>query len=228
MNLIAIIQSRMTSERYPGKMLAPFFGKPIFDHVVQRIKLSKINPRIVLATSNDATDDPLALYAKNLGIEVVRGSLNDVFSRFTLTLTKFKCDAFFRVCGDSPLLLPLLFDTAASIYKNSNYDLITNVYPRTFPSGMTIELIKTKMFIESEKIIVKKNEREHITQYFYGNSKDFKIFNINCSKPESSKLKLSIDELGDLDRLEKWYESKNKNYDNLFPIEKNINKIGNC
>ena len=96
MSIIAIIQSRMTSERYPGKMLAPFLGKPVFAHVVERIQISKINPKIILATSENHTDDPLAVYAKYLGIEVVRGSHNDVFSRFVLTLNKFKCDAFFK------------------------------------------------------------------------------------------------------------------------------------
>ena len=86
MPLIAIIQSRMTSERFPGKMLAPFLGKPVLAHVVERIQISKINLKIILATSNNYTDDPLAIYAKHLGIDVVRGSHEDVMSRFVLVL----------------------------------------------------------------------------------------------------------------------------------------------
>ena len=194
-------------------------GKSIFDHVVNRIRLSKIDPQIVLATSDNAADDPLALYAKYLGIKVVRGSQNDVVGRFAYTLKKFKCDAFFRVCGDSPLLLSSLFDIAASIYKRSNYDLISNVFPRTFPPGMSIELIKTKIFLNTVNNIIKKNEREHLTKYFYQNSKQFKILNIKCSKPKRSNLKLSLDELHDLKRLEVWYKNKGKNYEALFPIK---------
>jgi len=220
MNLIAIIQSRMSSERYPGKMLAPFLGKPILYHVVERIRSSKIDLPIILATSNQVTDDPLTLYAKNLGINVVRGDLNDVVGRYKLTLSSFKCDAFFRVCGDSPLLYPLLFDTASNIFEKNNYDLVTNVYPRTFPPGMSIELIRTKTFINNEKNIVKKNDREHLTQFFYRNSKKFKIFNIKCTNPIGSKLKLSLDELEDLKTLESWYLKNTKNYEKLFPIEK--------
>lgn len=226
MKIIAIIQSRMSSKRYPGKMLAPFLGKPMIHHVVDQIKSSKLKPKIILATSNEVSDDPLAFYAKKLDIKVVRGSLDDVVSRFTLVLNKIKCDAFFRVCGDSPLLLPYLFDSAAMIFKKYNYDLITNVYPKTFPAGMTIELIKTKIFIESEKKILQKYEREHLTQYFYRNSKDFKIFNIKCLKSNSSNLKLSLDRLQDLKRLEIWCKNKNKNYYSLFPVKKHINK--NC
>ncbi len=218
MPLIAIIQSRMTSERFPGKMLAPFLGKPVLAHVVERIQISKINLKIILATSNNYTDDPLAIYAKHLGIDVVRGSHEDVMSRFVLVLNKFKCDAFFRVCGDSPLLFPLLFDKAASIYNQSEYDLVTNVFPRTFPAGISVELIKSKTFIEVEKKIINKKDREHITQYFYSKEKEFKIYNIKCGKSFNSNFKLSLDKPEDLKKMEEWSKSRNKDYEEIFPI----------
>jgi spore coat polysaccharide biosynthesis protein SpsF (cytidylyltransferase family) len=208
----------MTSKRYPGKMLAPFLGKPVLAHVVEKIQKSKINPKIVLATSKNTTDDPLVLYAKNLGIDVVRGSQNDIFERYILTLKKFKCDAFFRVCGDSPLLFPLLFDKAASIYKNSKYDLITNVFPRTFPIGMSVELINTRTFIKMDKKIKSKNDREHISQYFYRNGKKFKIYNIECGRSSDRNLKLALDVPNDLKKLEEWDLKRNKNYKDIFPV----------
>ncbi len=218
MNIISIIQSRMTSQRYPGKMLVSFLGKPLLANVVERIKLSKVNPPIVLATSDDFTDDPLVDYAKFLGIDVVRGSLDDVMSRFLLTLDKFKCDAFFRVCGDSPLLLPFMFDKAASIYRKSEYDLVTNVFPRTFPKGMSIELIKTKTFKETEKKIKNERDREHITQYFYDKKKEFKIHNIECMRILDPNLNLALDNPGDLTRIEKWEKRRDKDYEEVFPI----------
>jgi len=220
MSIIAIIQSRMTSERYPGKMLAPFLDKPMLAHVVDRIKISKVRPKIILATSENYTDDPLALYAKYLGIDVVRGSHSDVFNRFVLTLNKFKCDAFFRVCGDSPLLLPYLFDRAAFIYRNNSNDLVTNIFPKTFPAGMSIELIKTKTFLELEKSITDDEDREHITSYFYNHSKDFNIYNIECAKPVDLNLKLSVDKLDDLQKIKEWYLTKDKDYEDLFPLIK--------
>lgn len=220
MSIIAIIQSRMTSQRYPGKMLSPFLGKPLLAHVVDRIKLSNVNLKIILATSDDYTDDPLSLYAKYLGINVVRGSLEDVMSRFLLTLTKFECDAFFRVCGDSPLLLPLLFDKAVSIYKQGDYDIVTNVFPKTFPAGMSVELIKTRTFAETEKKIKNEKDREHITQYFYDKTKNFKIYNIKCEKTLDPKLNLALDKPEDLLKLEEWDQNRREGYDKLFPIIK--------
>ena len=216
MSLIAIIQSRMASSRYPGKVLAPFLGKPVLAHIVKRIKASKINPKIILATSEDCTDDPLATYAKFLNIEVVRGSQDDVFRRFILTLNNFKSEAFFRVCGDSPLLLPFLFDKAANIFNKYECDLVTNIFPRTFPIGMSIELIKTQTFVEIDKKIKNKNDREHITQFFYRKEKEFKIHNIKCIKPSDQKLKLALDFPDDLKKLEEWEQNRNKNYEDLF------------
>ena len=216
MSLIAIIQSRMASSRYPGKVLAPFLGKPVLAHIVKRIKASKINPKIILATSEDCTDDPLATYAKFLNIEVVRGSQDDVFRRFILTLNNFKSEAFFRVCGDSPLLLPFLFDKAANIFNKYECDLVTNIFPRTFPIGMSIELIKTQTFVEIDKKIKNKNDREHITQFFYRKEKEFKIHNIKCIKPSDQNLKLALDFPDDLKKLEEWEQNRNKNYEDLF------------
>ncbi len=218
-NIIAIIQSRMTSKRFPGKMLTPFFDKPIFAHVVERIKASKIKMPIILATSKDHTDDPLEMYAKFLGIDVVRGPLEDVMSRFILTLDRFKCDAFFRVCGDSPLLFPSLFDKAATKFTQDDYDLVTNTFPKTFPSGMSVELIKTKIFLKEEKKIRDITNREHITKYFYEKYQEFKIYNIQCKESFSPNLSLALDEPMDLRRLEEWEKKRDKDYEDLFPID---------
>ena len=133
---------------------------------------------------------------------------------------KFKCDAFFRVCGDSPLLLPYLFDRAAFIYRNNSNDLVTNIFPKTSPAGMSIELIKTKTFLELEKSITDDEDREHITSYFYNHSKDFNIYNIECAKPVDLNLKLSVDKLDDLQKIKEWYLTKDKDYEDLFPLIK--------
>ena len=131
-------------------------------------------------------------------------------------MNKHKCDAFFRICGDSPLLPSPFFDKAIKIYKNHECDLVTNVFPRTFPAGMSIELINSKKFLDVEKKVVKKDELEHVTKYFYKNSSNFNIYNIKSKKYINHKLKLSIDEVKDLKRLEKWLAYNGNNYKNFF------------
>ena len=155
MNVKFIIQCRMNSSRYPGKVLAPFLGKPLLAHIVDRIKSAKLKSSIILDTVDKRSDDPLEIYGKYLGIIVERGSLDDVSKRFALVLKKHKCEAFFRVCGDSPLLSTSLFNQALSIYKKNSYDLVTNVFPRTFPKGMSVELFKTETFLKYQKKLQK-------------------------------------------------------------------------
>lgn len=220
MSIIVIIQSRMTSYRFPGKMLAPLMGKPLLYHVVQKIKDTNLNfKKIILATSKDNADDPLASYARSLGLKIVRGSRDNVMKRYKLALNEHKCQAFFRVCGDSPLILPSLFKEAKKIFDMHRYDLITNVHPRTFPTGMSIELFKTKTFLHIEKIVRANKYREHIAQYFYNNSKNFKIYNIKCARPKSNILHLAIDNPKDLRKIKKWCSKNSNELKKIFPIK---------
>ena len=214
-----IIQCRMTSKRFPGKVLATFLNRPLLDHVVQQIKKSKIFSSIILATSTDNTDNPLASYAKELDLKVVRGSLDNVVERYALALDSYSCDAFFRVCGDSPLLLPSLFNYAVSIYRDKRYDVITNIFPRTFPVGMSVELIKTQAFLKMKKNILSQEEKEHLSKYFYNNFSNFKIHNIECNSPIDQNLKLAVDEYNDLEKIELWLSDKKDKFENLFPIK---------
>tara|TARA_B100000925_G_C21998690_1_gene470200 strand:- start:1753 stop:2391 length:639 start_codon:yes stop_codon:yes gene_type:complete len=209
----------MTSKRFPGKVLATFLNRPLLDHVVQQIKKSKIFSSIILATSTDNTDNPLASYAKELDLKVVRGSLDNVVERYALALDSYNCDAFFRVCGDSPLLLPSLFDYAVSIYRDKRYDVITNIFPRTFPVGMSVELIKTEAFLKLKKNILSQEEKEHLSKYFYNNFSNFKIFNIECNSPIDQNLKLAVDKYDDLEKIESWLSDKKDKFENLFPIK---------
>ena len=214
-----IIQCRMSSKRFPGKVLAPFLGKPLFYHVVKQLKKTEAYSSIILATSEEKSDDPLVSYAKELGLKVIRGSLDDVVDRYSLALDAHSCDAFFRVCGDSPLLLPHLFDHALSIYKKKSYDLITNIFPRTYPVGMSVELINTKNFLATKKKIFKKNEKKHITKHFYDNYKNFKIYNIECNSSLNPSIKLAIDDYSDLQNIEKWILKEKYRFDKLFHIK---------
>jgi len=219
--IMAIIQARMTSSRYPGKMLAPLRGKPVLAHVLARIRAGVSHMPVVLATSDDASDDPLALYGQHLGIAVVRGPREDVLGRFAIALRVHPCTAFFRVCGDSPLLSPDLFKKAVAVYRQQEeqeqqvdqekqeerFDLVTNVFPRTFPVGMSVELVRSDTFLSLEKTITDPADREHVTRYYYQHPEKFHIRNIECANPADPTLRLAVDELQDLKNIARYLES---------------------
>ncbi len=208
MRISAIIQARMTSQRFPGKVLAPFLGRPLLAHVVERLRQIPGALPVVLATSRDEADDPLALYAQSLGVGVVRGPLENVLGRFALAVAQHPCEAFFRVCADSPLLEPFLFVRALEVYSGGDFDLVTNVFPRTYPAGLSVELLRAETFLALEKVTTDPQDREHVTRYYYGHPEACRIQNIESARPADPGLKLAVDEIGDLERLARWKQDK--------------------
>lgn len=193
--MLAVIQARWSSKRLPGKVLKLLGDRPLLGWTVSRLQQSKMISEIVLATSELATDDPVAAYGHALGLEVYRGALDDVAARFCAVVQDREAQAFVRICGDSPLIDPLLVDQAVNLYQTQDCDLVTNVFPRSFPKGQSVELIRSSSFL-SIWDYVPLSEREHITQIYYRFPEQFRIINFS-SEFNASTVQLSIDTLED-------------------------------
>ena len=196
--MLVIIQARSNSKRLKNKILKLIFGKPMIWHVIQRIKKAKKVKKIIVATSSNKTDDKLVEYLIKNNFNYYRGSLNNVAERMNKASNKAK--HFLRISGDSPLIDSRIIDKAISIYqKKRNYDLITNIFPRTYPKGQSVEIIKSSILKKYIKFM-NKYELEHVTKYFYKNNKKFKIKNFK-SKKLKNKIQLSVDNIKDLNFL---------------------------
>ena len=57
--ILAIVQARMNSQRFPGKMIQPMGGKPLISFILERVKKAKLVDEIVLATTTTSHDDVL-------------------------------------------------------------------------------------------------------------------------------------------------------------------------
>ncbi len=203
-----IIQARSNSKRFKNKVLLSIYGKPLISHVVQKIRKSKKKIEIVVSTSREKSDDRLVDYLKSNNINFFRGSLNNVALRLYNTARKYRSNHFVRISGDSPLFDFRILDKAIMLKKKyKNLDLITNVFPRTFPKGQSIEIIKASIIKKNIKKFNKHN-KEHVTSYFYDNFKNFKIKNF-VNKYKYNSLKLSIDTTIDLNTIKKKINKKN-------------------
>lgn len=87
------------------------------------------------------------------------GPLNNVFKRFYSIIIHESCKSFVRISADSPLMDPSLIDRAVSLFKKNRYDIVTNVFPRTFPKGFSVEVINSKIILDFLLKIKKKNIR---------------------------------------------------------------------
>lgn len=208
--MLALIQSRLNSKRLKGKALIDIYGHTLIEHVYFRVKKSKFISKIIVCISNRKTDNKLARFLKSKKILFFRGDLNNVTKRLLDAAKKNKSKYFIRISGDSPLINSKILDDLIVLFKkNKNkQDLVTNVFPRTFPSGQSGEIIKVKL-LEKNIIFFKSCEKEHVTKYFYKNSDQFKIKNmINNKKIYKNKKKLSVDTNSDLNFLKKKYRAK--------------------
>ena len=196
------IQARMSSSRFPGKVLAPFKGRPVITQLIRRIAENLPPDQIVVATSTEESDDPLVSYLHGICINTFRGPLEDVFERFRQCLNQYPCDWFFRVSGDSPLLDGKLLKDMLS-YTASNADLVTNVQVRSFPRGQSVEMLKSGTFEQIDPAFLSQAEREHLTKYYYSHPNDFTIINLFSGNPSLTELNYCVDTLDDLRNLER-------------------------
>ena len=79
--IVATIEARMTSSRLPGKVLLKVTGKPILGHMIERLQRVPSLDEIVVATTVNATDDPVVALAEDMGVGHFRGSEDDVLLR---------------------------------------------------------------------------------------------------------------------------------------------------
>ena len=195
--MLAIIQARCNSQRFANKILTMIYGKPLIKHVITRVQKAKKITKIIVATSKNKSDDKLVEYLKKIKVQYYRGNLENVAKRIVDTAEHQKKLYFLRINGDSPLIDPDIIDKAISIFKeNKSYDLISNVFPRTFPKGQSVEIIRTQILKEHLKNM-NKTEKEHVTKYFYKNSDIFSIKNF-ANKRKIRLIKTAIDSKRDL------------------------------
>ena len=201
--MIIFIQARFNSNRLPGKVLMNLAGKPMLQWTIERLKTSIKSIPIAVITSDTKSDDVINSFCHNLGIKCYRGDLNNVAIRFRNACKNFGHKEFIRICGDSPLIDPCLIQTAINLKKEVSADIITNLYPRTFPKGQSVEIVSLSSIDLILDQDLTKEEKEHVTIAFYKRFNHlFNIYNFSAKRKIYSNLQLSVDTKIDFDRLD--------------------------
>ncbi|WP_101543388.1 cytidylyltransferase domain-containing protein [Bacteroides cutis] len=216
MKVVAIIQARCGSTRFPNKVFADLCGKPFIWHVVNRLKHARSLDHIVLATTDSPLDDKLYYWAKENRVDVYRGSENDVLNRYYEAAIYSKADVIVRITADDPFKEPDLIDEAVNTLQEGGYDFVCNNCPPSYPEGLDIEVL-TKITLEKEeKLSTSDFEREHVTQYIYHHPKDFKMLNLSNVGGDLSCLRWTVDTEKDFQMVTRIYSSLYKNDTEIF------------
>tara|TARA_Y100000768_G_scaffold67464_1_gene47180 strand:+ start:1493 stop:2128 length:636 start_codon:yes stop_codon:yes gene_type:complete len=191
----------MNSNRLPNKALTNISGIPLLQRVVNKISFSDRVSSIIVATSDRKSDDPIALFCKKNKVKCFRGNLNNVANRFKELLISQKANSFIRINGDSPLIDSNLINIAIDYFKVGTCDIVTNIFPRSFPKGQSVEVLKSETFIKVCNTNLNTEQKEHVTKIYYDFPEKFKILSFT-SGGNYSNINMSIDNLFDKEKIE--------------------------
>mgnify|MGYP006134390619 FL=1 len=192
MKIGIIILCRYDSSRLPGKILKRINGKPVLDYIIERLKLVDGNYQICIATSKYQSDVPLVNYCKQNGISFFRGNKRNVAKRFLDCSLKMKIDYAVRINGDNIFTDPSIITKMLNITRSNKWIFITNVLKRTFPEGISVEIIKVS-YLKEKIALFDKYDKEHVMPYFYRNLIEDEIFNYYNTGKDLSTFKLALD-----------------------------------
>ena len=212
--IICIIQARMTSSRLPGKSIKDISGKPAIQRVVERAMKSNLISDLWLACSNHKEDDILEEYAIRNNINIFRGSMNDVLSRYVNISKNNNSNIIVRITGDCPLIDPEIMDILINMHMKSNSDYTSNTLTRSYPDGLDVEVFSSIALYEADLYSDNAFMREHVTPYIHGRlsdkfpSGDFKREQL-VSPIDYSQYRWTLDEEEDLIFLNEVYNNLN-------------------
>lgn len=204
MNVVAIVQARIGSTRLPGKVLKKIQNKVVLDYVIDRLKTCKKIDDIVLAITTNKKDDVLEKYAKDKRINYIRGSEEDVLSRYYEAAKKYNADIIVRITSDCPLIDPKIVDEIITKHIEKNADYTANIIERTYPRGLDTEVFNFKVLEENHKNAKEKYYREHVTPYIREHPEKFKLQSIVAQgKIKRPDIRITLDTKEDLELISK-------------------------
>jgi spore coat polysaccharide biosynthesis protein SpsF len=216
-----ILQARMSSSRLEGKVMKLIKGIPVIGILIERASQSDIP--ILLATSEKAENDILVDFVNSLGINVFRGSENNVLERFYLAAKDLHVRNIIRITGDNPLIDGKFIRDNYEVYKKINKDrvFLSTALSQTFPTGISIEIFSFNLLQEAFKSAKTPGEFEHVTPYMHQNMPgDIEIVSIS-SKINKYHYRLTVDTPEDFlfnSRLIEEFDCDQKSLDEIIEI----------
>jgi spore coat polysaccharide biosynthesis protein SpsF (cytidylyltransferase family) len=210
MKILAITQARVGSTRLPSKILKKIKGKTLLEIHLNRIQQSKLITKLKVATTIEPEDLKIVEICNSLGIEVYRGSVNNVLERFYLTAYNESPDWVVRLTSDCPLIDPVEIDKVIQYAITNDLDYVSNTLQPTFPDGLDTEVFRFKILEKALKEAKLTSELEHVTPYIWKNSSfnGGSLFSSGCviNDIDYSSVRLTVDTPEDFVVIEKLVE----------------------
>jgi len=190
-----IVQARMGSKRFPGKIMKKVNGYPMINHMLNQIKKSKLHDEIIIATSLKKENNIVRNFCKKNKINCFSGSENNLVNRFYLCAKKYKLDTIVRLTADCPLIDPKIIDLCIKKFLSKKFDFVANTSPpnnKSYPDGVDVEVFSFKTIKKVNSKCKSKKDLEHVTPYIWRKKKEFRLFRFNLKK-DLSKYRFTLD-----------------------------------
>lgn len=203
MKAAAIIQARLNSTRLPSKALLQLCGEPMITHVIERGKAINGVASVIVATGKGAENDPLEEIAIRCGVDIFRGSENDVLERYYMASESLDCDYVIRITGDNPLTDHI---SAASALQHACETGADHCTTSGIPLGTGVEVIKKSALEKAYKEGREPHHREHVTPYIKEHPELFRIVKyISPLNNPFDDLRLTVDTSEDFEFMTQIY-----------------------
>ena len=188
----------MTSSRLPGKVMLPLCGKPVLQVMLERLECFKDN--IIIATTDDGTEQPIVELCQRLNVRYFHGDTNNVLKRYYDTAIEFNVkdeDTIVRLTSDCPLIDPFVIQSSIEYFNNNQFDYVAAGAATGFPRGMDTEVFSFHLLKEAFFNATEDYEKEHVTPYIYKTCGHQLALGQFQNSNEHSRYRLTLDE--DLD-----------------------------
>lgn len=189
----AFVYVRSDSKRFPNKWKCVLGSYRLLEIVLKRtMSIDCIDLNVL--TSNRHIDDEVADYCRANLFRVYRGDAFNLVKRTCQALEIINPDYFLRINGDSPLVSPTLINYALN-NLHGEIDIISNIITRTFPYGVSVELVNAKTYRDLSRK-ANQDELEHVTKHLYRHLADMNYKSIKQLN-DNAGLSLTIDNPSD-------------------------------
>jgi len=209
--IVLVIQARLTSSRFPGKVLKKIKNKTLVEIIYSRLKKLKIPNHLIFAIPKNKNNLKLKKFLIEKNIPFGLGPEKNVLKRIFNVCLNFNPDIVVRLTCDCPLLdhkiLKLMLKKFFTL-EDIDYMSNTTITKKKFPDGMDIEIFKYKALKKAFYNAKTAYEKEHVTPYIQNHCKTFSYE----SKIDFSGKRWTVDTYSDFLKIKKIFATYDFNF----------------
>jgi spore coat polysaccharide biosynthesis protein SpsF len=225
MRIVATIEARTGSIRFPGKVLKHIGEETVLEWTVKRLQMAKRIDAVIVATTVNASDDQIVDVCKQKHIPYYRGSEEDVLERISGAARTMDANVIVQSGADCPFYDPDIVDQLVKIFLQGNYDYVCNDLEEGYPIGVNIHVLSAETLYEVEQLAILQKDRENVVTFIWDHTDNYRIYNLTPpSELRRPDIRLTVDYSEDLVFLNEVFKGIGDNSFRTIDIIRFINK----